>query len=84
MITAVRRFGIYVVESDCYEGLDNIKTFFEDYSEDDILVVKGKYDSLYTKCIYGLGHEGYIVLSESVKPSSLSLEIMSVEDFLCL
>lgn len=77
-------FGIYAIESNCDKGLDNLKTFFEDYSDDNVLVIKGKYDSFYTKCIYGEGHEGYIVLTEDIDPSKLSFEIMKVDDFLYL
>ena len=77
-------FGIYAIESNCEQGLDNVKTFFEDYEDNYVLVVKGKYNSHYTKCIYGIGHEGYIVLSEDVEPSLLSFEIMEVDDFLLL
>ena len=77
-------FGIYAIESNDEIALDNLKTFFEDYMYDEVLVVKGKYNSSYTKCIYGEGCEGYIVLDEDVEPAKLSFKIMKVDDFLCL
>lgn len=77
-------FGIYAIESNCYKGLDNLKSFFEDYEKEEVLVIKGIYNSSYTKCIYGQGHEGYIVLEDDVPPTKLSMEIMNIDDFLLL
>lgn len=77
-------FGIYAIESNCSKGLDNLKTFFEDYDKEKVLVIKGTYNLSYTKCIYGEGHEGYLVLEDNIHPDKLSMEIMNIDDFLLL
>lgn len=53
-----------------------------DYDYDKILVIRCKYSSYYTKCIYGEEHEGYLLLIDDIKPSNLTFEVMRVSDFL--
>ena len=55
--------GIYVVEESNPEAVANLMDFLSEYKEEEELtLVKGYYKGQYTECIYGYGHEGYIVL----------------------
>lgn len=77
--------GIYAVPIGSERGLDNLKTFLEDYCEDEILVITGTHKGKYTHCIKGEGHEGYIVFKDSkISPENLSFEIMNIYDFLMM
>lgn len=73
--------GIYVVDKNNYEGIDNLKTYFEDYEKDEIVVVTGFYVGKYLECVYGYGHVGYIVINTD-KIEYNDIDIIKIEDFL--
>lgn len=76
--------GIYVVKDGDEEGEQHLLDYIE--SHDDVdrwLFVKGKYEGLFTKCIYGEGHIGYYVLKEDVSIDNLeNWDDFDVEDLL--
>lgn len=62
--------GVYLIEEDDVEGTENLLTYVETLmQEEDILIVKGTYQGRYIRCLYGEGHEGYIVVKETISPS---------------
>lgn len=73
--------GIYVVDKNNDEGIDNLKNYFEDYEKDEIAVVTGFYYGKYLECVYGYGHTGYIVINAD-KIDYDDIEVMKIEDFL--
>lgn len=75
--------GIYVVDSDDLVGLDNVKAYVSEHMDGlTLLLVKGTYNGVYKRCIYGEGREGYIVLNDDVPYSALSLSVVDIDDFL--
>lgn len=77
--------GIYAIPIGSEKGLDNLKTFLEDYCEDEILLITGTHKGKYTHCIKGEGHEGYIVFKDpQISPENLSFETMNIYDFLMM
>ena len=74
--------GIYAVDAESTKGLENLKTYLSDFSEEKMLLIKGIYTGKYNYCIKGQGHEGYIVFHDKViPPSNLSFEIIDLNDF---
>lgn len=73
--------GIYVIEEYDEDAKDNLNTYFEDKEEDDeLLKVVGTYEGKYIKCIYGEGHENYIVIPTNIPSKDISMEIITIED----
>lgn len=56
--------GIYVIDKNNVDAEDNVLDYLvEMYDYDEkFIVVEGEYNGEYIECIYGYGHEGYIVL----------------------
>lgn len=75
--------GIYVVDKNNFDGVDNLKTYFEDYDydDDDIAIVTGNYQGKYLECVYGYGHKGYIVINAD-KIEYNNIDTINIEDFL--
>jgi len=76
--------GIYVVEESNPEAVANLMDFLSEYKEEEeLILVKGYYKGPYTECVYGYGHEGYIVLkgTDGVKPGEISIDRINVEEF---
>ncbi len=76
--------GLYVVEENNPEAVANLMGFLSEYKEEEELtLVKGYYKGPYTECVYGYGHEGYIVLkgTDGVKPGEISIDRIDVEQF---
>lgn len=69
--------GIYVVEEYDREGMENLDKYLE--NEYDILYVCGTYNGPFKKCIYGVDHEGYVVLEKDVPKENISVEITTVD-----
>jgi len=78
--------GLYGVDKDNETGLENLRTYVEGhFDDDDMLIVEADYTGEYIQCIYGYGHEGYIVLKVSIPAQDVTDIISSnVDDFLCL
>lgn len=67
--------GIYIVDKNNTEGIDNLKTFISEsfnYDEEKLLVVKGKYNGKYIECIYGYNHKGYVVVKNEISQANIS------------
>lgn len=79
--------GIYVIDQEDEEALDNLKEYISEFYGDDeeaeILLVSGHYEGPYTVCVKGDGHKGYILLKNIVSADNIEdAEKMFVEDFL--
>ncbi|MDD4779205.1 MAG: hypothetical protein PHT02_01185 [Tissierellia bacterium] len=79
--------GIYCVldtNNPFYDGIENLKDYVLDgFDSNKILIVKGNYEDEYIECVYGKGHEGYIVLKNNVSKTNIDdLEIIKTENFL--
>lgn len=62
-------YGLYVVDEEDTTALGNLLDYLEAALEDDeeeLLLVQGSYTGTFTRCIYGDGHEGYIVIKSTV------------------
>lgn len=67
--------GTYVIEDNDDVAEDNLYTYFEEKDDDDeVLKIEGVYKGEYIKCEYGIGHEGYIVISNNIPPSDIFCE----------
>lgn len=73
--------GIYVVDKNNFDGIDNLKTYFEDYGDEEIGIITGIYKGKYLECVYGYGHKGYIVIKAD-KIEYNNLDTISIDDFL--
>ena len=73
--------GIYVIEEKDIDALDNLMDYFgEKDDEEELLKVTGTYTGPYEECIYGEGHEGYILIPHDVKPDNIDTEIICFEE----
>lgn len=73
--------GIYVVEVNNIDAVDNLKTFIVDSEDKEITIAEGYYNGKYTECIYGYQHEGYIIINEDNLEINFA-DIITIEDFL--
>lgn len=74
--------GIYAVEQGNHIAIDNLQSYVAELvGGDDILIVEGVYTGIYTECIYGYGHEGYIVFKGNTD-NIIDLIDCEVNDFL--
>lgn len=65
-------WGVYLIEEDDDTACDNLYDFLEAREPDsEVLILKGSYTGNYTRCLYGQGHEGYIVAKETVLAESI-------------
>lgn len=78
--------GVYAVGIDDEKAIDNIKTYISELCDnDDIVIVNGTYEGEYTRCIYGEGHEGYLVFQGLKGLSADELDnwdTIKIEEFL--
>lgn len=74
--------GIYVIEEDNEEALDNLYSYVENHEEEELLLVKGTFTGTYYECVHGESHEHYICIKENISADFLSTEIIFVNDFL--
>lgn len=74
--------GVYVIDIYSEKGFENLKDFVVDKDEDDLLIVEGCYKGEIELCVYGEGHEGYIVINDDIESENLETKIISVDDFL--
>lgn len=77
--------GLYVISKEInYDvAIENLLNYVAEEIEDEkLLVIKGKYNGKFTECVFGEGHEGYIVLKSSVPREDIEIIEMSVDDFL--
>lgn len=77
--------GLYVIDKNSFEAIDNLATYVTnhyDYNEEELVVVKGSYTGSYTECILGYKHEGYVVIKDKLDPSTLDVDVESIDDFL--
>lgn len=75
--------GIYVIEKDNETAIDNLKTYLEEKEEDEIMIVEGDFKGKFTRCVWGLDHEEYIVINSTIPEKDLSNWYdMKIEDFL--
>lgn len=79
--------GVYVVDVDDDIAIDNLKNYVESHFEDGeerFLVVTGTYEGDYLLCQTGYGHEGYIVIKESIPSDKINdIQKVSVDHFIC-
>lgn len=62
-------YGVYLIDEDDTEAIENLLDYLEASLEDDeeeVLLIQGSYTGAFTRCIYGEGHEGYIVIKEII------------------
>lgn len=77
--------GVYAIKEDSDIGLENVKDYFMDKRKDELLIVRGEFEGKYKECIFGEGHEGYLVLlKENSNYKNIETEIYSIDDFLFL
>lgn len=75
--------GVYVVDVYSEKGFDNVKDYIaEKDNMEELLVIEGSYEGELEICVYGDGHEGYIVINNYIDPENLDMRVMSVDDFL--
>lgn len=74
--------GIYVIEEDNDEGLDNLYKYVENHEDEELLLVRGTFNGTYYECIYGDEHEHYICIKDNISPDSLSIQVVFLSDFL--
>lgn len=74
--------GVYVIDNYSERGFYNLKEFVAQKDANEILVIEGTYKGGLEVCVYGDGHEGYVVLNDNVAPENLEMRVMSVKDFL--
>ena len=81
--------GIYVINKNDPEAIDNLFNFLtEQYESDDeesdeeLTIITGTYKGEFTECIYGYGHRGYIVLNcDEIKPEYIDVDIIDTIEF---
>lgn len=75
--------GIYAAEFNNECGVDNIKTYIENFETEDILVITGVYTGRYYECITIGDHQGYLLFKQPI-PSECIQEVIqtTVSDFL--
>lgn len=66
--------GIYLIEEDDSVATENLMDYLESLCKEGetLLIVKGTYHGTYTRCLYGEGHEGYVVVKETVLSDCIS------------
>lgn len=75
--------GIYVIEDADDEAEQHLLDYLESSDDEEILVVRGCYSGKYTRCLYGEGHVGYIVIKENIPAKCIEqLDILPLEDIL--
>lgn len=77
-------YGVYVIDEDDTEAIENLLDYLEAALEDDeeeILLIQGSYTGAFTRCIYGDGHEGYIVIKSTVSDEMIEdWSVKNLED----
>lgn len=77
-------YGVYVVDEGDTDALENLMDYLEaalEDDEDEILLIQGSYTGRYTRCIYGDGHEGYIVIKSTVSEEMIEdWSVKNLED----
>ena len=64
-------------------AMDNIKTYLENNETEDLAILTIDYDGEYLECIYGEGHEGYIVIPNDLSPTNIrDIEEINILDFI--
>lgn len=74
--------GVYVIDIYSEQGFENLKDFVVDKEEEELLIVEGCHRGEIELCVYGEGHEGYIVISDDIESENLETKIISIDDFL--
>lgn len=74
--------GIYLVDRNSIEGMENLKDYLTDFEDDELAVITGTFVGSIQYCIHGEGHKGYVLVKDTIKPEDLSIEIMKTSDFL--
>ena len=73
--------GTYVIAEDNYIAEDNLLTYLSEKDNvDELLKVTGVYNGPYEECVYGVEHEGYILILHDIKPEDLDTEVVSCEE----
>lgn len=66
--------GVYVIAENDEVGLDNLGQYFMDDENTSMAIISGEYTGNYIECVYGNGHEHYIVLPGNIPADTLSIE----------
>lgn len=75
--------GVYVINQYDTDGIENVLNYIEGAfeNEEEVLLVEGSYDGKMTRCIYGEGHVGYIVIKSTISADNIEdWAIKSLED----
>jgi len=79
--------GIYGFQRENLDSLMNVQTYIaEDFSESEVAMITASHNGKYLECVFGYGHEGYILLKTDHIPAKdiLNIEEFSVDEFLFL
>lgn len=72
----------YVISSICGSETDYLDEVDLDLlSEVELLIITGKYNGRYNICVDGWGHEGYVVVKNTIEPDILDIEMVNARHF---
>lgn len=75
--------GIYAVDTNNLNGVENLKNYLENIDEGNVLVVTGEYIGKYYECITKGDHNGYILIDAPIAPNYINeVRLSTVSDFI--